>query len=105
MVGLLRCYPTQYLPANLTPTASLYIELAHVTPAARGGGVGAALLDHACAWGRARGLHYALVGWETANLLSDRFWRGRGFQPLSYRLLRGVDERAAWAASTDAPVA
>jgi GNAT superfamily N-acetyltransferase len=95
-LGLLRFYTTHQLPANVTPPASVYIELAHVSEVARQRGVGKALLEHVCAWGRARGLRHCLVGWETANLLSDRFWRGQGFRPLSYRLLRGVDERAPW---------
>ena len=96
-IGLLRFYTTHQLPANLTPPNSVYIELAHVTAEARQAGVGAALLEHVCAWGRERGLRHCLVGWETANLLSDRFWRRHGFRPLSYRLLRGIDERAPWA--------
>jgi ribosomal protein S18 acetylase RimI-like enzyme len=95
-LGLLRFYTTHQLPANVTPPASVYIELAHVSESARGSGVGKALLEHVCDWGRARALRHCLVGWETANLLSDHFWRGQGFRALSYRLLRAVDERAVW---------
>ncbi len=61
---------------------------------ARGGGVGAALLERALQWARGQGYERLAVDFEPANLLAARFWR-RHFAPVSYALVRFLDDRFA----------
>ena len=56
----------------------------------RGTGVGVALTDHALAWARDNGFRSMTVDWRSVNLLSSRFWPGRGFRPQYLRLYRAV---------------
>jgi GNAT superfamily N-acetyltransferase len=68
------------------------IDLAHasVAPAARGSGVGLALVEYALEWARAEGFASMTVDWREVNLLASRFWPRRGFRPTFYRLYRHV---------------
>jgi GNAT superfamily N-acetyltransferase len=54
----------------------------------RGRGVGGALVAMADTWAAGRGHASLSVGWTSANLVSDPFWRGLGFRPGRYRLAR-----------------
>ena len=81
----------------VTPERAVHLQHGHTVAAARGGGVGRALLQHAMAWAREQGYAHCTVNWMTANLLGARFWPGSGFRPVGYRLCRSVDERIAWA--------
>ncbi|HEY3501778.1 MAG TPA: GNAT family N-acetyltransferase [Actinocatenispora sp.] len=73
------------------------IGIAAVTASARSGGVGGALVSGVQRWAAGRGFRYYGAGWTSANLVSDSFWRGRGFVPVAYTLTRLVDQRVAWA--------
>jgi GNAT superfamily N-acetyltransferase len=70
---------------------------AYTVPAARGSGMGSALLEHALAWAREQGYTHCAVEFETANLLATAFWLGRGFEPVCTSLERRIDPRLAWA--------
>jgi GNAT superfamily N-acetyltransferase len=61
---------------------------------ARNTGIATALLNQVLAWGRAQGYERCAVDWEPMNVLGTRFWM-RHFQPVSYALVRHVNERFA----------
>jgi GNAT superfamily N-acetyltransferase len=65
---------------------------AYTRDIARGSGVATALLNQVLAWGREEGYERCAVDWEPMNVLATRFWT-RHFQPVSYALIRHVDER------------
>ncbi len=67
---------------------------AYTRESARGEGIASALLNQVLAWGRAQGYERCAVDWEPMNVLATRFWM-RHFQPVSYALVRHVDERFA----------
>lgn len=73
------------------------IGIAVVTASARSGGLGRALVSGVRRWAAGRGFRRYGAGWTSANLVSDAFWRGRGFVPVAYTLTRLVDQRVAWA--------
>ena len=85
-------------PAN--PKASTLIDdpgttsiiSAYTRENARGAGVATALLNQVLAWARAEGYERCAVDWEPMNVLATRFWT-RHFHPVSYALIRHVDER------------
>jgi GNAT superfamily N-acetyltransferase len=70
------------------------IVAAYTRETARNTGIATALLDQVLAWGRAQGYERCAVDWEPMNVLGTRFWM-RHFQPVSYALVRHVDERFA----------
>jgi len=96
-VGMQVLQPPPSPPDPATPERSVHLHEGFTVAAARGSGVGTALLDRSMAWARAQGYERCTVSWFTANLLAHRFWTGNGFRPLSYRLARTVDDRIAWA--------
>jgi hypothetical protein len=46
------------------------------------------MLDALCRWAAQCGYGYCTVGWTLSNLVSDAFYRSRGFTPIRYRLRR-----------------
>lgn len=68
-----------------------------VTADARAAGLGTAMLGFLLEWARSREYRYCTVGWTASNLVSDSFYRSRGFVPVRYRLHRRIDPRVAWA--------
>lgn len=76
------------------------IGIAGVAPGDRHHGVGTAIVNFALNWSVDNGYRLCAVEWTSPNLTSDRFWRGRGFQPLQYKLTRRIDPRVAWAHSS-----
>jgi GNAT superfamily N-acetyltransferase len=96
-------------PAN--PRASAIIRgrsttsivAAYTRETARNTGIATALLDQVLAWGRAQGYERCAVDWEPMNVLGTRFWM-RHFQPVSYALVRHVDERFAPGSEGDSHV-
>ena len=58
----------------------------------RGQDVMTTLLAHAIESARNAGYERCAVDFETMNILGTRFWLGRGFSPVSFSLLRYVDE-------------
>jgi GNAT superfamily N-acetyltransferase len=67
---------------------------AYTRETARNTGIATALLNQVLAWARAEGYERCAVDWEPMNVLATRFWM-RHFQPVSYALVRHVDERLA----------
>ena len=94
-------------PAN--PKASTIIDDAGTTSIvsaytrsnARGAGIATALLNQVLAWARAEGYERCAVDWEPMNVLATRFWT-RHFQPVSYAMVRHVDERLVRAMDREA---
>jgi GNAT superfamily N-acetyltransferase len=67
---------------------------AYTQAGARGRGIATALLNQGLSWARAQGRSRCAVDWEPANILATRFWP-RYFRPVSYTLVRHVDEGVA----------
>jgi GNAT superfamily N-acetyltransferase len=67
---------------------------AYTRRSARGQGIATALLNHVLSWGRGEGYERCAVDWEPMNVPATRFWT-RHFQPVSYALVRHIDERFA----------
>jgi len=59
---------------------------------ARGRGIATALLNRSLEWAQAEGYARCAVDFETMNTLAARFWT-RWFDPVSYSLMRRIDER------------
>ncbi len=69
---------------------ALLIGWALTRPEVRGSGAGLALTEASFAWARERGYETIVVDWRVTNLLSSRFWPGRGFRPTFLRLYRSI---------------
>lgn len=80
--------------------ASVKIGMNVVTEAARSDGVGTAMLDFLFRWAARSAYQYCTVNWTSSNLISDAFYRSRGFTPMRHRLHRRIDSRVAWANDT-----
>ena len=63
------------------PLVTIEIGAMWVDPAARGRGLGKALLDAAIRWGRRSGAKRALIWVATANPAAESLYRSRGFAP------------------------
>ncbi|MGE0541429.1 MAG: N-acetyltransferase family protein [Dehalococcoidia bacterium] len=96
-VGTFTVAPAGPRDAMAHPDRSLHIDEGFTESTERGGGVGSLLLDAALSEAREEGYEWCSVSWRTANLQANRFWRGNGFRPVYYRLLREIDPRIAWA--------
>jgi GNAT superfamily N-acetyltransferase len=96
-VGIMIFTPPDSTELMISPDDTAYLWIAYVQPDARIGGAGKALVDRGLTWARERGLGHCTVGWFTTNVMGARFWTGRGYQPVMYRLERRLDERIAWA--------
>lgn len=83
--------------AGATSERDVHLYIAQTEPAARGTGIGSALLARGLAWAQAEGYTDCAAEWVQGNLLADFFWRRRGFQPYLIRLVRLIDPRIAWA--------
>jgi GNAT superfamily N-acetyltransferase len=91
-VGLLTIELTSPVP-RLCPDGQPYIGPTATVPAARGQGVGHALVDAALTWAHDHGYPWVSVDFETANPLSRPFWLSAGFLPAGYGLLRLIEPR------------
>jgi ribosomal protein S18 acetylase RimI-like enzyme len=91
IVGMIQAQPDRLYVAATT------IGLNLVTEDARSAGVGTTMLNALCASAASAGADYCAVGWDSANLVSDAFYRARGFRPVRYELHRSIDPRVAWA--------
>jgi GNAT superfamily N-acetyltransferase len=92
-VGLLTVELTSPVP-RLCPDGQPYIGPTATLPAARGRGVGHALVDAALTWAHAHDYQTISVDFATANPLSRPFWLNAGFHPAGYGLLRLIDRGA-----------
>ena len=93
-VGLLTVELTSPVP-RLCPDGQPYIGPTAALPAARGKGVGHALVDTALTWAHDHGYQWVSVDFDTANPLSRPFWLHAGFRPAGYGVLRLIDGRPA----------
>jgi GNAT superfamily N-acetyltransferase len=84
---------TPYLADLVAPERAIYLLGAYTTPAARGQGVGRALLAESLQWAREAGHAWCALSYIPANPAGSGFWEQHGFQPLVYRLCRQLDER------------
>jgi GNAT superfamily N-acetyltransferase len=100
--GIIEIGPARGSPLYI-PDGAAYIGDTAVLPGVRGGGVGAALVDAALAWGREHGYRAATLHYAAANALSSSFWRGLGFEPVMWHLRRKLDERITWAQPPEPP--
>ena len=100
-VGVMIFTPPDPSELMVSPDDAVYLWIAYVQPDARIGGVGKALVETGLAWARSRGFGHCTVGWFTTNITGARFWTGRGYSPVMYRLERRIDERIAWAKVRD----
>ena len=91
VIGMIQAQPDG-LYAN---TATIGLNI--VTEHARSDGVGTTMLNALCGWASDAGFERCAVSWDSANLISDAFYRARGFTPARYDLRRNVDPRVAWA--------
>jgi GNAT superfamily N-acetyltransferase len=91
IVGMMEAHPDR----RYVGTATIGLNI--VTETARSGGIGTAMLDELLRWAAATGFQQCAVGWASANLISDAFYRGHGFVPIRYELAREVDQRISWA--------
>ncbi|MGH2589046.1 MAG: GNAT family N-acetyltransferase [Dehalococcoidia bacterium] len=79
------------------PDKAIYLFQGVTAPGERGGGVGAALLQHSLAWARQAGYERCTLHYLAANIPGARFWQRHGFRPLTHDLVRRIDDRIAWA--------
>ncbi len=91
-IGVLSVGPGLGSPLYV-PDGAAYIASTAVLRDERGSGAGAALVDAAFAWARARGHRTACLHFATANATSTSFWTGAGFVPVMAHLRRRLDER------------
>ena len=78
---------------RLCPDGQPYIGPTATVPAARGRGVGHALVDAALTWAHDHRYQWVSVDFETANPLSRPFWLNAGFRPTGYGLFRVIEPR------------
>ena len=88
-VGLLTIELTSPAP-RLCPEGQPYVGPTATLAAARGQGVGRALVDTALTWAHAQGYEWVSVDFESANPLSRLFWLGNGFRPTGYCVVRVI---------------
>jgi GNAT superfamily N-acetyltransferase len=100
-VGIMIFTPPDPTELMVTPDDGVYLWIAYVQPDTRISGAGKALVDTGLAWARSRGHGHCTVGWFTTNLIGARFWRGRGYDPVMHRYERRIDERIAWAKTSE----
>jgi GNAT superfamily N-acetyltransferase len=101
-LGMMTFIAGLFFDRMLRPERCVYLFQGFTEAAARGGGVGTALLAHSLVWAREQGHERCGLHFMAANLTAARFWLGHGFRPFEYRLCRVVDGRIAWA--DDRPV-
>ena len=92
LMGLGPANPTACTIIRDEKTAS--ILSAYTQANARGKGIALALLNQGVSWARSQGYQRCAVDWEPANILATRFW-SRHFRPVSYTLVRHIDEEVA----------
>jgi GNAT superfamily N-acetyltransferase len=95
-LGLTLFAPAAFVSSALRDDATVYLLQGVVSERERGGGVGAALLQHALAWMRRDGVTRCALHFLSANPSGPPFWTSHGFRPVENFLSRTVDARMAW---------
>lgn len=84
--------PPPDLSPLIVPDQSIYLPHGYTELSARGKGIGTGLLASAMTWIREAALRYCLLHFTASNLVSTRFWLGRGFRPIEYWLCHHLDD-------------
>ncbi len=90
-----------FTPPIIDHEADVYLHEGVVNPAARGGGVGSALLAHAMGWANQSGYRTCTLHFASNNPSGAAFWLGQGFVPVEHSMDRIIDDRIAWANGLD----
>jgi len=96
-LGSLLFVPSVFLSPLLVSEKMIYLWEGFVEEGRRAAGVGSALLEHAMACLRERGILWCALHFVSGNPRGGRFWPSKGFVPVEVVLHRHVDERVAWA--------
>lgn len=96
-IGMNTFMPPGFLSPMTVPDKTVYLFQGVVSPDARQGGVGTAILSRSVAWAREQGFAHVALHYATANIQGARFWQSSGFKPVEYGMRRRIDERIAWA--------
>jgi GNAT superfamily N-acetyltransferase len=88
-VGLLTCgIAYNFLDYDET---FAYVDSGFVVEGLRRGGIGRAMLEHAEAWCRRRGILQLRTTVDGTNEMGQAAWRGLGFRPSSYNLTKWLE--------------
>ena len=79
------------------PESCVHMSVAGTREEARGRGISTLLTQHGLAEAYEQGYQVCDTDWRSTNLLASRFWPRQGFRPVTYRLVRRIDARIAWA--------
>lgn len=97
-LGMQHFAPVGFVSWPLRDDVTAYLFQAIVSERERGGGVGAALLQHSLAWMRRAGVRRCGLHYLSANPSGPPFWTHHGFRAAEHFLHRTVDARMAWSA-------
>ncbi len=97
-LGMQLFAPAGFVSWPLRDADTVYLFQGIVSEHARGGGVGAALLEHSLAWMRREGVRRCGLHYLSANPSGSPFWQHHGFRAAEHFLHRTVDARMAWSA-------
>jgi GNAT superfamily N-acetyltransferase len=86
-----------FLAPMTVPEKTIYLFQGIVTPDARAGGVGTAILTKGVEWAREQGYEHVALHFASANLPGANFWQSSGFRPIEHGMRRRLDNRIAWA--------
>lgn len=78
----------------LQNSCAAQIMYAYAKPAARGKGIGKALLAKVIDWAKEKNYNRLFVAHETANIYGGNFWR-KHFQPFLYCSMRYIDNKVS----------
>jgi GNAT superfamily N-acetyltransferase len=95
-LGMQHFAPAGFLSWPIRDDTTVYLFQGIVRASERGGGVGAALLQHAFAWMRREGVTRCGLHYLAANPSGPPFWTHHGFRAAEHFLHRTVDARIAW---------
>jgi GNAT superfamily N-acetyltransferase len=86
-----------FTPPIVAGARDVYLFEGVTIEAARGSGLGGALLRHAMEWARSTGLETCTLHFASGNPSGAPFWLGHGFEPVEFGMERRIDPRVAWA--------
>jgi len=86
-----------FTPPIINREADVYLFEGVVDRGARGGGIGASLLEHTMAWAAGAGFESCTLHFASGNLSGAPFWLAHGFVPVEHTMERTIDSRVTWA--------